>query len=185
MCEGHHALAAEEVKRVPKPPRVPEIRTKVPGSAVALESAPPLIVEAVADVVSDSTAKVLTEAGVQPGRGKRRVENRQEVPSPNAAQTVSTPEMTKLSHCLELLEQLETMRRNGTTPGGKKHMQRRLWETNKLADFFGLVMPMNAEDNFGKSAGFRKNIFTRLRNAATQILSEEEMLSRFQTFLND
>ncbi len=73
---------------------------------------------------------------------------------------------------------------SGNVPG-KKQSQRELWITTKLADALGLAIPGNAEHNFGKSQGFRKNIFKRIIAEASNILSPEELQRYLPGFMRE
>lgn len=174
MCEQHHGLATKETKRIP------HIVTL--GGATTHEKLKPLVAE-----VTNRTAS---------RAAKIRPETDKPVAAPDNAPTPAQPltsvgqtdeslkpeENPRKTGLIQLLQGLQTKVQNNTVPG-KKQTERQVWITSQIADFLGVQMPLNAERNFGKSEGFRRNLFTRIRHEAEKLLGKEESDSALPDFM--
>lgn len=167
MCEQHHGLATKETKRIP-----PIVAL---GGAATGEQLKPLLTE-VSKKTASRVAKIRPEADkpvATPAKTPPPTPTQTSASGEQAVETAKPDENPRKTGLIQLLQNLQTRVQNNTVPG-KKQTERHVWITSQIAEFLGVQMPLNAERNFGKSEGFRRNLFTRIRHEAEKLLEKEE-----------
>lgn len=196
MCEQHQGLAAREVKKISAavpglghggPAEIADIASEAKVGAGRISSGiilPPAVAlvgrtrsgSGVVDVKPVDAPAL----GVEMDKAPTSPEKIGDGVKKDVLATVA--EDSKKPALLALLTKIDTMQRNNTIPG-KKQSERQLWITTQLADQLGVIIPMNSERNFGKSEGFRRNIFDRIKRAAKTIIGPEYSDAMFPDFM--